>query len=114
MLAHALSRPYTKANLSNKLKLTHPSPPPNSPHCVNPEITIDINCELDEQEESDGIDFSRLRSELDRLLEEGVQEPDDDAANEGHDQSTIDVKDQANRVYTTISVLSAERLSCTS
>ncbi|TDH68262.1 hypothetical protein CCR75_008401 [Bremia lactucae] len=81
MLAYALSRPSAKSEIPNVLAIAYPSPPPNSPLLVAQDDIVPIENEVDDQ--YDIIDFSRVRAELDRLLEEGLFEP-----NEAESQST--------------------------
>jgi hypothetical protein len=55
-----------------------------------PEVIIQIEDDEEDRNQNDGIDFSRVKAELDQLLKEGTRE-DDDNANEDQDCNTIDV-----------------------
>ncbi|CEG49823.1 uncharacterized protein PHALS_07565 [Plasmopara halstedii] len=101
MLTLALSRS------TNKLKLKGPSPPPNSPLFAN---SVDTDSEVDDDGDNDKIDFSRLRAELDRLLDEGCK-PEDEAFNEVHVYKAIDLCHPAKQSGMRIEIQSAERLS---
>ncbi|KAL4086857.1 hypothetical protein PRIC1_013916 [Phytophthora ramorum] len=72
MLAYAFSR--HNPNAANVP--TYPRPP-NTPPLVNPAVIMQpTENEYDEYDQHDGIDFRRVRAELDRLLEEGLREDD--------------------------------------
>ncbi|KAF4042493.1 hypothetical protein GN244_ATG05201 [Phytophthora infestans] len=106
MLTYALSQSRTKVAMSRPRKPLRPYSPPNSP----PDVVITIEGG-GEHEQNDGIDFTRLRAELNRLLEEDLQESDDDGlGDEGQDSNTIKVYHQAGR---TNDVYCSERLSRT-
>lgn len=96
MLAYALSRPHAK------VEMTHPrlSSPLNSPLLVIPDVIMQV--ENEEEDQNDGIDFSRVRAELDRLLEEGLHESDDDVVDDAQYYINIEVYRQLDRSTTTI------------
>ncbi|KAG7390051.1 hypothetical protein PHYPSEUDO_009013 [Phytophthora pseudosyringae] len=97
MLAYVVSRPHTKVEMVNERKNPRPSPPPNSPLLVTPDVVISVESWEDEHDQNDGIDFSRVRAELDRLLEEGLRESDVVGADE---VNTIEVYHQAENSIT--------------
>ncbi|KAL3662974.1 hypothetical protein V7S43_011917 [Phytophthora oleae] len=76
------------------LALGRPSAPPNTPSIAIPDVSLQP--ELEELDHYDGIDFSRLRAELDRLLEEGLCE-DGGTVDEASQETTPDqeARDQA-------------------
>ncbi|GMF16366.1 unnamed protein product [Phytophthora lilii] len=85
MLAFALSRRHPMVHGD---KCFRSSAPPNTPTLVIPDVSMpstEAEADLD-----DGIDFGRVRAELDRLLEEGLQESDHEE-DEAQDSNTIDV-----------------------
>ncbi|KAF1795140.1 hypothetical protein PC129_g8107 [Phytophthora cactorum] len=105
MLAYARSRSHSKVAMPTPRKPLRPYSPPNSPL----DVVISIDNE-DEQAQNDGIDFTRVHAELERLLEDSLQESDDDQVqeiDEAQDCNTSKVY-QAN---TTIDVYSTDRLS---
>ncbi|CAH0492584.1 unnamed protein product [Peronospora farinosa] len=63
-----------------------------------------------EEDENDGIDFGRLRAELDRLLDEGLHESDDDEIEE-LDDNTINMYYKIRRPNTTTKIYGVDRLS---
>ncbi|KAE8893962.1 hypothetical protein PF005_g3038 [Phytophthora fragariae] len=80
MLAYALAR--------SKVQIIglQPAPPSNSPASTSPlvsfEVTVQDESDPSENDQHDGLDFTRVRAELDRLLEEGLLE---EALREGNE-----------------------------
>lgn len=72
MLAYTLSRAQGKVAMCQPY--IRPIAPPNTPLLMIPDVSLVPEQEHEELEHHDGIDFSRLRAELDRLLEEGLSE----------------------------------------
>ncbi|ETL93795.1 hypothetical protein F441_08445 [Phytophthora nicotianae CJ01A1] len=88
--------------MPNPRKPLRPYSPPNSP----PDVVITVESG-DEHEQNDGLDFTRVHAELNRLLEEGLQESDDEMVDEAQDCNTSKVY-QADR---TVNDYSTDRLS---
>ncbi|KAJ8531654.1 hypothetical protein ON010_g14307 [Phytophthora cinnamomi] len=68
MLTYALSHPKVPINVRLSFP---PAAPPSSPTVVSIDISMPSENDLDEHDHHDGLDFTLLRAELDRLLEEG-------------------------------------------
>ena len=107
MLAHALSRSYAQGELTSTHNDPQLSLPLTASLPVHPNVTMQVE---NEEDENDGIDFRRLRAELDRLLDEDLAEADDDEIEEPED-TTMDVFYKIGRPNTTTKIYRVGRLS---
>ncbi|CAI5725661.1 unnamed protein product [Hyaloperonospora brassicae] len=111
MLAYALSQSYVQEEMTNARTNFQPFPPPNSPHRVHHDVMLQVETET-EEDENDGIDFRRVRAELDRLLDEDFRESDDDVVDEDQDEEDIiSVMYHVYRPRPTMKIFGAGRMS---
>ena len=112
MLAYVLSQSYVRGEMANARNDFRPFPPPNSPLLVDHSAPLQVEAEDEEDEnENDGIDFQRVREELDRLLDEDPCDSDDDVVDGSQDEDFTSVLYRFNRPRPTIKIYSAGRMS---
>ena len=112
MLAYALSQSYDREEMTNARTDLQPFPPPNSPHRVHHDVMLQVEIETEtDEDENDGIDFRRVRAELDRLLDEDFRESDDDVVDEDQDEDIISAMYHVYRPRPTMKIFGAGRMS---
>ncbi|CAH0475016.1 unnamed protein product [Peronospora belbahrii] len=108
MLGYALSRYQAQVEINNAHNHRRLSLFPASLLLAETNVMTEAE---NEEDENDGIDFRRLRAELDRLLDEDLNESDNGEIDEPQDDDTIDVYYPIYRPSSKIKIFRADRMS---